>query len=174
MIIHKNEELNPLCDLDTHIHNQLDKIVSDLDEKISKWSAGINKVYLLRFYDENNWEHLQEIYLDIEVARKRFIELMKELFKDDMEASRVSKDMDWNLVERINTNDFVFTKDRYENCRYMRWSEWEQKEKYKYPQNTWAAYNPNYYDDLTLIEIEVWRQTILDNNKEENGSNTNG
>ena len=165
-----NDALKPLSELDNTIHDTLNWVVKELDKRLQQ--ANVTETYyLVEFYEwDDGSERSHELYRDRKDAEKRFFEIMKYRFKNDIEQSGLRDDVDWSKMWNIEIGNFKFTKDCYENYYNHRAAQGKYDENPMYPRGTWRAYCPDYYNEVTLKKMIVNKAWIKseDEKKETN------
>ena len=159
MLQYMNDALKPLSELDTQIHDTLKKTVDELDKRLKQANV-TEEYYLVEFYQwDDGSERSHELYRDRKDAEKRFFEIMKYRFEDDIKQAWFRDDIEWEKMYNVDTGNFKFTKDCYESYYDRRAAQWKYWEDPMYPRWVWKAYNPDYYNEVTLKKMivnKVW------------------
>lgn len=170
MLQYMNDALKPLSELDNTIHDTLKGVVNELDKRLQQANV-TEQYYLVEFYCWDDWsERSHELFRDEKEAAKRFFEIMKYRFEDDIKQAWMSLDTDWNKMYNFDSGNFRFTKDCYEDYYSRRAAQAKYDEDPMYPKGMWKAYNPDYYNELTMRKIIVNKISIRSENetKEQN------
>lgn len=159
MLQYMNDTLKPLSELDTQIHDTLKKTVDELDKRLKEKAT--EDLYLVEFYEWDDWSCRSfEVYSDRKEAEKRFFEIVKYWFADDIKNSGMNPDMDWTKVWDLKCWSFEFTTDMYSNYYANRVANKQYWENPMYPKNTWRACNPDYYNEVTLTKLKINKKAI--------------
>ena len=145
-----NEEVRPIEKMREELY-QVQRTLDDTISWIKKWTVvGDTELYLVEFYEWDDWWYrYHELYTDRKEAENRFFQLVKRYFDQDLKYAWISEDFNWKELESIDVNWFRFTRDRY---AYYVEKYWQDP---KYPKYVRAAYNIDWYNEITLETIHV-------------------
>ena len=135
---------------------ELDKKITDLKDKASvEWAT----VYMVEYYDgDNSWTRVHEVYPNLAAAEKRFNELIPMVFKHEVKKLWL-ENHNWKEVHEYRSDDLQVTHDTNANYIENKKRLWETPSVWYWP-NVWRAYDRNYYTELALYPLEIWKQII--------------
>lgn len=149
-----SKEIKVIRDQLADSKNKLDSICSALD----LWVETTHDItYVLYVYDEVDAETYVESFTDIWEARKRFYELAKHYFKEELEIAKIN-------IE--NTNTYEDDNIAYGYNYYPSFCEWFYSKHRSDEPLEWVMRitSRNNYSEIRMIPIKVNKKYILEHN----------
>lgn len=149
-----SKEIKVIRDQLADSKNKLDSICSALDLWVETTH---DTTYVLYVYDEVDAESYIELFTDVKEAKKRFYDLAKHYFKEELEDAKI-------LIE--NTTTYEDDNMKYWYDYYPTFCEWLYSKHRSEEPLEWVMRiaSMNNYSEIRMIPIKVNKKYILEHN----------